>query len=262
MVDRNDMEQRFSAHLDAVLSGGELPAAPDLDDEHREALEFAAKMVQLRESPSPAFRNALRVRLLDRLARGETPVEKRGGFFSGAFWRQPAWQAASLVVVAIIVVVVFWRVGAFSPGLEPQPTVTPTTTATTTATMTTAPQGWILSADAMTDKAVYQAGETVRIDVTLRNTTAAPVTLEKLPPILSLMEAETHQPVYTFSAGDVSQTLGSNDIATFTYEWDQRDFDGQPVTGTYYISLEDLESDGMPLQIELDRPAEFEITSY
>ena len=44
--------------------------------------------------------------------------------------------------------------------------------------------------------------------------------------------------------------------------WDQEDFDGNPVTGPYYIELEDLVYQGIPVQLHLAQPVEFNIQPY
>ena len=170
--------------------------------------------------------------------------------------------------------VILWQAGVFPLGMgtsEPTTTTVPsvtttmTTTATqttvtyTTATPTTIPGGRLLTVSAGTDMPVYTAWDPVKINVTFRNDSGMPLTLESMPPILSIMEAETHQPVYTFGAGDNTLTLARDGMTTFTYEWNQLDFDGRPVAGRFYIELEDLELNGIPLPLELDKTVGFDV---
>jgi hypothetical protein len=142
-----------------------------------------------------------------------------------------------------------------------------TTTATTTATATTpaatqppAPSpGTLVSATASTDKTAYQPGETVKIELELKNMSGAPLALAKLPPIVSLMQAQTGQAVYTSPPGKEVRTLAPQEVARFNYAWNQTDFNGRPVTGSYYIELEDLEYQGQPIQLNQGTPPRFEI---
>ena len=85
--------------------------------------------------------------------------------------------------------------------------------------------------------------------------------MEDFPPILSVMREDTRQPVYTFSAGTATRTLSPNSVATYTYTWKQLDYEGNALTGKYYIELEDLEYNGVPVQLNLNNPVKFEILS-
>jgi hypothetical protein len=55
------------------------------------------------------------------------------------------------------------------------------------------------------------------------------------------------------------RTLAPGTTAKFSYSWDKTDFEGQSVTGSYYIELEDLEYQGQTLKFQLPRPVRFEI---
>jgi hypothetical protein len=132
--------------------------------------------------------------------------------------------------------------------------------AATTAAPVPAP-GAPVSVEAKTDKSTYQPGEEVKIELAMRNVTKGQLTVTDFPPILSLMQADTKQPVYTFAAGIAVRTLAPDAIATYTYIWKQVDFQGRPVTGDYYIELEDLEYNGVPVQLNLNNPVRFKISS-
>lgn len=273
---RDDMEKRFSAYLDRMLAGEDVTAPTDLNEKHIEDLEFARRMVSLRITPSPAYQARLRAELLHKLAERDIKQREKTGFLGRPFWRQPVWQGITVVVFVVLMGVILWQAGVFPLGMGTE-TTTPTSTTTTSATMTTTgtttqttatyttgtqttiPGGRLLTVSAGTDMPVYTAWDPVKIDVSLRNDSGAPLTLESLPPILSIMSAETGRPVYTFGAGDVTLTLARDGMTTFTYEWNQLDFDGQPVAGRFYIELEDLELNGMPLRLELDQTVEFDI---
>jgi hypothetical protein len=260
-----DTAKKFSEYLDRILAGKEIPVDPSLDPELRDALDFARKMAALGATPSAEFRARLKASLLQKLADREALKEKTGSFWD-VFRRHPVWQGAIAALLVIIVISIVWRAGFFQPSIsEPAPTTTLTTTTTAKATVTAtaaAPvpsQATLVSVAASTDKATYRPGETVSIEVDMKNVTGAPLTLEDLPPILSLMQAETGEPVYTFTAGSEVRKLAPDEVIRFAYTWNQVDFSGQPVTGRYYIELEDLEYQGRPIQMNLGQPVRFEI---
>ena len=254
---RDDMEKRFSAYLDRILAGEDVGATPDLDEKYRDDLEFARKMVGLRVTPSPAYQARLRAELLHKLVERDIKQHEKRGLMDRPFWRQPLWQGITIVVFVVLMGVILWRAGVF-PTIEGTSTTT-TSGTTTSASTTTATKGQLLVVSAGTDMPVYTPGETVTIQVTLRNVSGGLITLNKLPPILSIMSADTGQPAYTFQAGATALTLPQNGSTTFTYDWDQRDFYGQQVAGRYYIELEDLEYNGMPLPLDPGTPVEFDI---
>jgi len=276
MAKRERPERRFSEALDRLLAGETVTLGPDADPELRECFEFAREMAALRPAPDEAFARLLQARLLEQLRQREAARAARTGFWE-RLRRQPVWPAVVTVVFVVILAALLWRAGVF-PTQAPSPTVTPTTTATSspTATMTTTatatptttatttatqPGGVVVSleAGASTDRGTYAPGEPVAITVTLANTGPTAVVLNDMPPIVSVLSAVTREPVYTFAAGDRSVTLGTAKQVSFELTWDQRDFNGQPVTGSYYIELEDLNYGDQPVPLPLQTPAPFEI---
>jgi hypothetical protein len=212
-------------------------------------------MARLRTDPSEAYQARLKAGLLQRLDELEAQAKAKQGSFWQTLWRKPVWQAAFIAVFAVFVAGMLWRMGIIFPELS-QPTATVTTTATETVTV---PAQLFLSVDASTDKPVYQSGEYVRINLKLTNENPGYLTLGNLPPIVSLMSADTQEPVFTFGAGAGTRTLAPNQTVSFTLTWDQEDFYGQPVTGVYYLEIEDLVYQGQPVQLHLDEPVTFEI---
>ena len=179
-----------------------------------------------------------------------------------------------MVAFAVIIVGLLWRAGIITP--EPPeatttptaietviPTTQPTATATTTqpTTMPTQiPQEVYLSVDARTNKLIYESGEEVIIELMLTNDGQNYLTMEKLPPILSLMDAGTKQPVYTFTSGQQIETIAPNQTVSFILTWNQEDFEGELVSGRFYIEIEDLVYLDQPIQLHLDEPVQFDIT--
>ncbi len=254
-MNREKEREKFAEFLDRLLAGGEIPDDPQMDEELRETLDFARILAGLRRNPSPGYQSSLRARLLQQLEERARKSEEK----KVSFWRQPVWQGVVAAVFVIIILSVLWRAGVFSPPTPPYPTTTATPTAK--PPIATA-QGIRLSFSVRTDKAAYQPGENVEIILTIGNAEPRQITLEKLPPIVSLMSAETSKPVYTFTSGTDTRTLAPNQTITLTLVWNQEDFGGNPVTGRYYIELEDLVYQGMPVQLHLAQPVEFYIQSY
>jgi hypothetical protein len=261
MSREKEQEKKFTEYLDRLLAGGEIPDDPDMDGELRATLDFARKVAGLRRDPSAGYQARLRAEMLRKLEeRARKAEEKKGGF--RGIWRQPVWQGVMTAVFVVIIISILWRVGVFSPSITPTQTTTATQT-TMTQTATTQPaQGIRLSFSVRTDKTEYRPGEEVEIILTMKNNEAVQITLEKLPPIISLMSTDNMKPVYTFTGGQETRTLAPNQTVEFDLVWNQQDFEGNPVTGRYYIELEDLVYQGMPVQLHLAQPVEFDIQSY
>jgi hypothetical protein len=260
-------EKKFAEYLDRILAGEEIKADPAMDEELRAALDFARKMTELGDKPSTQFQARLKAGLLQKLEAQEAAQKAGQGSFWDIFRSHPVWQGAVAALVVIILLSVVWRAGFFQPSIPISvPAATSPATATYLPATTAAPaygldKLWPVSIEAKTDKSTYQPGEAVKIELTMKNTSQTPLTVQDFPPILSVMQENTKQPVYTFAAGTAVRTLSPNAVTTYTYTWKQVDFNGQPVTGDYYIELEDLEYNGIPIQLNLNNPVRFEILS-
>ena len=276
MVNReSNQEKQFAENLDRLLAGQEIKTDEKMDDAVREELEFARKMTALRTEPSDQFASELRARLLAKLAAQEAARATRKSWFTNML-RQPVWQAAALLMAIAIIGTAVWSTGILRSqapiaqlptakttppvaAVTPVPTVAPRPTATS-APAPTAAARIVVGAAANTDKAVYAPGERVGIVVNLKNSSTQPIQLDRYPPIVSLMRADTRQPVYTFVSGTGTRTLAPGETATFTEYWDQRDNAGQPVApGGYYLELEDLNLRGTTIQLPLPTPGRFDI---
>jgi hypothetical protein len=266
----NRKEKLFASYLDRVLAGKEIPKDTITDADMLSALEFAQKMAEMQPAISPRFQKELKIRLLEKLEKQEAAAPKPG--WNWGIFRQPAWRAAAAVFLVVVVISALWSSGLLkliitSPAVTTTSTTTTmsstTTTMTTTATTTTTTvmpvAGAVLGFDVATTRSVYSAGEPVVINLTYKNVSSQVLNLEKMPPILSVMSSETGQPVYTFAAGKEMSTLAPGAAVKFTYNWNQADFKGQSVTGSYYIELEDLEYQGQTLTFQLPQPVRFEI---
>jgi hypothetical protein len=283
-------EKQFNAQLDRLLNGYDTGLEGSVDDDLGTALKFARKMVNLRPDPSRVFEVRLREKLTAQL---ESQSARNQGWISRLISHQPIWQAAAGVVVVLVIASLLWLTGIFdSSRLPVSPTTTtpamttpattttaptttrpaataPTTTATTTTTATVAPtttkppiatSGPKVYVSANTNKASFSSGEPVIIDVTLQNAGPESLKIEKYPPILSLMQSETKQPVYTFTAGSGTANLAPDGKTSFTLIWHQQDYKGAPVSpGIYYLELEDLDYQGQTVKLTLSNIVYFSI---
>jgi hypothetical protein len=260
MSKKREMETVFSENLDNVLAGKPIRADMITDAEILSALDFAGKIAKFRPTISEQYRISLKASLLRKLEIQEMPAKKNNGR-SWNILRQPVWQAVTAVFLFILIISIVWRAGVFNlsmPASSPTTTTIPTYTTTPTTVPTT---GTLFSIDVKTNKSVYQSGELVKINLSMRNISSQQLKLDKLPPILSVMRSDTGKPVYTFSGGQDTRTLGYGETIQFTYSWNQADFHGQTVTGSYYIELEDLEYQGQAIQLHPTQPVSFEIQS-
>ena len=117
-----------------------------------------------------------------------------------------------------------------------------------------------VSAAGSTDKTVYSPGQPVAIDITLTNITSQPIDIAQYPPILSLMQTQTKEPVYTFISNETSKTLAPGETADYRYIWNQSDANGNQVSaGNYYVELEDINIQGNTVKLTFNQPVSFAI---
>ena len=241
---REEYEDRaFSENIDRLLAGESVDLGPSANDDSRTALDFAQMMVGARPTPNPRFKADLKARLLHQLA----DTEEKRRIAAKQSWihrllHQPAWQAAAAAVFLVVVVTTLWATGVFRQEAV------------------TIPPGTMLAVVGDTNKTAYAPGEVVGIEVTLRNVTDEPFTVDRFPPILSLMRTDTGEAVYTFGAGSTIVTLDPGEEEEFTVRWDQRDARGALVpAGGYFLELEDIDYQGQTIKLTFTSTVRFDI---
>jgi hypothetical protein len=276
-----DNQQEFLNNLDRILAGEKIPPPAGMDTDVSAALDFARKMAALRLSPSAEFSAQLKARLLGKLTGQEEAARtaNKQGWFARLTEHRLVWQALTAVVVIAVIGGLLWGTNFLRfPGGQPSTTsivsatntttttgvvTTPTgrtTTATATVTTTTSPGSSPLLAKASTDKQNYQPGESVKINVSLTNVSSGNVVIPDFPPILSLMQVDTKQPVYTFTPGTADTTIPPTKTASFTLTWNQQDAKGNPAApGSYYLELEDINYGGKNIKLIFSTPVTFNI---
>ncbi len=243
MNNRQDQARFFSENVDRILAGERPEYSPRIEADLRTALDFAVRMTEMEPRLRPGFEAALQERLRRQLSALEEKARERKtrswwGWLRQLLQRQ-TWQAVTAVIVLGIAAVIVWIAGVFQPEAA-----IPT----------------YIGASATMSKDVYHEGERVEIVVHLKNVTAESFTIRKYPPILSVMDSQTGQPVYTTEAGRSTVVLAPGQENSYTVYWHQLDADGQPVSpGRYYIELEDLDNQGQPVALDLPRTVSFRI---
>ncbi|MDO8490459.1 MAG: hypothetical protein Q7T04_00405, partial [Dehalococcoidia bacterium] len=231
MTSENELERRFSENIDRLLAGEAVEADPSVADDTRTAQAFAQKMIALRGSPSAQFQAQLKARLLNTL---NAESARRPAWYERVWPRRGGWQVAIALALLMVVIGIVGVRTLYQPPVPVQVA------------------GAYFAISAKTDEPVYRPGEQVRISVTMKNVTPEPIEMEQFPPILSLMRAETRQPVYTFIQGKAAHTLAPEQSVTFQVIWDQRDDKGRmSPAGAYYLELEDLDYQGQSLKLDL-----------
>lgn len=277
MGSERDVERKFSEQVDRLLAGEEVKIDAAAEKESGAELDTARKIIALRPAPSSQFQTALKQRLLRKLAEQETATrsKEKENWLWKLLPRQRAWQAAVAMLLIVVVGGIIWGRGIFKPEVTPplasappaqlKGAVPPAASTTPTLTKEAAPRPASappvhLKIDASTDRSVYLPGQEVKIEVVLKNVTPEPFVIEQFPPILSLMQAESRQPVYTFASGKAARTLAPDETAEFVLVWNQLDDRGRYVrSGDYYLELEDLDYQGRALQLNFSQPVRFGI---
>ncbi len=88
MSKETNEEKEFAKNLDRLLTGEEVTGGEDVSQDYRTAINFAQKLIELRDEPSSRFKDQLKQRLLLQLTRQEVEAarQKEKAF---SFWEFP-----------------------------------------------------------------------------------------------------------------------------------------------------------------------------
>lgn len=121
MAKEKDEARRFLKDMDRLLAGEEVVPGEDATDDYRSAIDFARRLVEMGEGPSPAFQARLKERLLSKLAEQEAAAQQEGrpsrlwNVLDRLFPRSPVWRTAVATVVIVAVTAgVLWGTGVFT----------------------------------------------------------------------------------------------------------------------------------------------------
>ena len=87
-----------------------------------------------------------------------------------------------------------------------------------------------------TDKAAYVQDELVTLTFTVTNISDWPVTLDYMPPTVTIRSIQEARNVAVLRYGDGHRVLKSGETASFTMTWDQVHFEGGRATPGHYVA--------------------------
>jgi len=262
-------EKEFSKNLDRLLTGEEVTGGDDVSQDYRTAINFAQKLIELRDEPSSRFKDQLKQRLLLQLTRQEVEAarQKEKAF---SFWeflgnlipQSPVWRtAAATLVVVLVVAGVLWKTGMFTrtpvvtveeeklvAAVEeaaeraapvPKPAAAPPAALGIEAEV--AVQALLELQAIPSDKTAYPSGEPVEIDLVFKNTSSESITLAPFPPAMQILQAQTGEVIWSSTEGDVRLSLSPAKTVSYTLIWNQQDDSGeQVVPDLYSVYLADI----------------------
>jgi hypothetical protein len=240
-------EREFSENIERLLAGEEVKAGEDMGEEYRTAINFAQKLIELRDEPSPHFKDRLKRQLLSKLAEQEAEATRKKER-ANRFWealrnlvpQNPVWRTATAtVVVAVLVIVVLWGSGTFTQAPEQLVEREP-------VTEMASPTGKALTTSEVLEATVSEAvvapfGEEVKIELVFRNVSSESVEVTPFPPAIQITQAESGEVIRSLAEGNERREISPSGALNFTLVWDQLDDNRkQVVPGRYSLSIIDV----------------------
>lgn len=244
MDDKNRKETEFAGEVDDILVGKAAKIDKAMDEDYRSNLDFARKIAEFREEPSPEFREGLKKRLLLKLAEKEATAARQNPE-PASFWswltnlnQTPVWRTAAVTaMVAVLALAVGWRIGFFSPDDKPgQPSITGLAPAASTVV---APKV-VVEGRAFTPKTAYAAGEVINIQFSFKNLANDTRTFP-FPPEFWIQNVNGDI-IRTFAAKRNTMTLAAGASDRYDLAWDQKDDTGKQVPpGDYGVIMPNIQ---------------------
>jgi len=250
-----DMEKEFSENVDRILAGEEVQVSAAVSDDIHTALDFARKLVGLRDVPSYSFQARLKERLLQKLSEEEVQVEaKRNWILEGLRRLVPqtmVWRAVTTTALVIILaaVGVFWYIGGIGqpPPPAPAPAPIPTPAPMPPKAPPPRPPQPSLELEAIPlspieyAPGIFLLGEEVKIEFRFSNASSEPITVAPFPPEIEIVRPKTDEVVRSFSEGSEQLDISPVETVEYTLTWDQYNDDGkQVVPGWYYVNVKGI----------------------
>jgi hypothetical protein len=270
-----DEERRFLESLDGLLTGEGVPDADDASEDYASTMEFAQKLADLSEGPSPEFQQQLKARLLMKLT--ERDVAERQKAAAGGFWgfldrlmpRSPVWRTAAVsIAVVLVTVTVAWQTGVFSPGATSDTPATVRDDAVAELAAPKAPppsplvgaveegKGASPATGAATptfdleitsnaavgtvsgSRVQFPLGALVQLELVLHNSSSAPATAGPLPPSVTISQSASMRPVRSLQPTGAMSDIPPGETLQLEFSWNQLDDGGnQVIPGQYTIVL-------------------------
>lgn len=252
MKPRDEFERQFAEDIDRLLRGEE-PLSIEDNADYAEALQFAQRLMSLREEPDEEFAGQLRHRLVTEMAEQDAKQESSDSWFVRVFSRPSLRLAMVSTFIVLAAVGLVWRTGMLSPMTpqteEPGPGIMATpdpsapedrAAATDDSFLTTeepAPEaapGAALTVQGLVSE-MNSYGYPVRITIEVSNEGPEAVSLAFFPPAVHIRDAATGEIVYSFAAGDRSDAIQPMEIRSYRIDWPQEDQAGDQVTSGRYL---------------------------
>ncbi len=267
-------EKEFSKNLDRLLTGEEVIGGEDVSQDYRTAINFAQKLIELRDEPSSRFKDQLKQRLLLQLTRQEVEAARqKERVFS--FWeflgslipQNPVWRtAAATLVIVLVAAGVLWRTGMFTRTpivtVEEQELVAAVEERAERAAPVPEPAAAppaalgigggapeiesvsepLLELEVVSSAPiVFQFGETAKIELMFKNTSSEPITIAPFPPAIQIAQAQTGEVIWSSAEEDIRLSLSPAETVSHTLIWNQQDDSGeQVVPGLYSAYVGDI----------------------
>lgn len=229
----NRQQKDFTHQVDELLASQAGKAGEPGDSTSQANLDFAKKVIANRANPSPAFRDNLKQRLLNKLAEQETAKITAFALPHSTSFRtrlqsiipsRPVWGMAVGTAVLVVALLVVWQMGVFTPQEH------------TLMTVQNGGRTVAVEAQVADLKQTYTAGDEIMFRFSFKNVTADTVTFS-FPPAVSIENA-AFEAVRSFAAGQALVTLYPGEAKNWVLTWDQQDAAGQPVSpGDYHINI-------------------------
>jgi len=240
MTPRDRNERQFSEDIDRLLRG-EQSLEAQRDPDYEETLQFAQRLIDLKEEPRDEFAGQLRHKLVVELAAQDAQTEASGSWFVRLFSRPSLRLAVVSTVIVLAAVGLVWRAGLLSPMMPqfedrgpdimavPDPAAPPeeadprlTAEVDDPISMDAIPIAVPLTIVGHTARAV-DYGETVNITIEFSNHGTDPLVITPFPPAVHIRDAATGEIVYTFEAGARGGALTPMESRDYKLQWNQED---------------------------------------
>ena len=260
MTRNRDVERAFEQDVERLLRGEE-PSGTSLDAQYEDTLQFARRLLSLRDEPNREFADRLRGRLMVEMAQQDMDsVEREGSWFVRLFSKPSIRLAVVSGFVILAAVGLVWRAGYLSPMTEQMGGDLPSEAldegGAPAPTLEGAGPEMARIADEEAEEEAPMApsaekaspvqvgahvlpsnsyGENVQLALVFKNTGPEGITLVPFPPAVTIRNLDSGEEVWTLPAGESSLMLSSMESTTYEVIWDQETARGVQVPAGRYV---------------------------
>jgi len=269
MTRNRDVERAFEQDVERLLRGEE-PSGTSLDAQYEDTLQFARRLLSLRDEPNREFADRLRGRLMVEMAQQDMDsVEREGSWFVRLFSKPSLRLAVVSGFVILAAVGLVWRAGYLSPMTEQMggdlPSEVMDEGGSPAPTLEEAGPEMVRIADEEAEEEAPMApsaemaspvqvgahvvpsnsyGEDVQITLVFENAGPEGITLFPFPPAVTVRNVDSGEAVWTLPAGESSLMLSSMESTTYNVLWDQETDRGVQVpAGRYVVDIREVQAE-------------------